>query len=297
MTDLRDINFLIIGAAKSATTWLQQSLMGDPEVSMPDPEIHYFSREYRRGDDWYRAQFPTIQGRRLVGEKSNSYLDCPEAAARIRKVLPHARLVAQLRNPIERAYSDYCMLYRRGEVGIDIDRYLDPRKTDGNRFLSGGLYYSHLEQYISRFPVEQLLVLLYEDMKSAPGAQIARVRSHLGLAASTPPLFVKVKVKDKATPMIAPGLKRYLRPFKPLVAPLRQNQYFKALHAHFAREIAYPSLSADLQARLVDYYAADVERLSALLDRDLSNWLLDTPSAVSFNLTANSDNCAEGSVR
>ena len=49
MTRMEDIDFLIIGAAKSATTWLQRSLQADPAVYMPDPELHYFSREYHRG--------------------------------------------------------------------------------------------------------------------------------------------------------------------------------------------------------------------------------------------------------
>ena len=69
-----DINFLIIGAAKSATTWLQQTLQADPAVSMPDPELHYFSRFYDRGHNWYFDQFPKTEGKKLIGEKSNSYL-------------------------------------------------------------------------------------------------------------------------------------------------------------------------------------------------------------------------------
>ena len=81
---LNDIDFLIIGATKSATTWLQKSLQLDPAIYMPDPELHYFSREYSRGHDWYLDQFKPSRDYLIAGEKSNSYLDEPQAAARPR---------------------------------------------------------------------------------------------------------------------------------------------------------------------------------------------------------------------
>jgi hypothetical protein len=118
-------DFVIIGATKSATTWLLQNLRAHPQVFMPSPEIHYFSRHFDRGPAWYRSHFETAPEDHVVGEKSASYLPHPETPRRLRELLPEARLVAQLRNPIERVYSDYCMHYRRGEVGRDLARYLD----------------------------------------------------------------------------------------------------------------------------------------------------------------------------
>lgn len=144
--EMGDIKFLIIGATKSATTWLQQSLQLDPQVYMPDPEIHYFSRYSDRGDQWYLDNIKPPSESLLIGEKSNSYLDTPAAAGRIHRSLPNVQLVAQLRNPVERAYSDYCMLHRRGDASADIERYLDPRQGAGGRFLEGGLYFQQLRR-------------------------------------------------------------------------------------------------------------------------------------------------------
>jgi hypothetical protein len=270
---MRDIDFLIIGAAKSATTWLQQSLQRDPSVSMPDPELHYFSRCYDRGDEWYLSNFSRNDGHRMVGEKSNSYLDTPEAAPRIKEKLPHARLIAQLRNPVDRAYSDYCMLYRRAEVGRDIGQYLDPRYGAGGRFLNGGLYGQQLQAYLDRFPADQLLVLLYEDMKTDAAGQLRRVRSFLDLEgdALIPP--VTTKVKDKSEPVIGPSLRKVLRPLKPAVAPFRQNRYFKAIRSLVARELPYVPLSRELRERMTDYYATEIEKLGAILGKDLTAWL------------------------
>jgi hypothetical protein len=272
----KDVNFLIIGAAKSATTWLQQTLQADPAVSMPDPELHYFSRFYDRGHDWYFDQFPRTEGNRLVGEKSNSYLDTPAAAERVKMLLPHAKLIVQLRNPVERAYSDYCMLYRRGEVGSDIRAHLSSQGNVKNRFLVGGSYYEQLQQYRERFPESQMLVLLFEDMIAHPDVQIKQVRSFLGLRADAPQAVVARKVKDRSQPMIDPRLRKAIKPLKPLLRPFRANPVFAAFWSKFAREISYPPLTADVRSQLIDFYAHDVERLEKILKRDLSYWLKPT---------------------
>jgi hypothetical protein len=269
----KDVNFLIIGAAKSATTWLQQTLQADPAVSMPDPELHYFSRFYHRGHDWYFDQFPKTEGKRLTGEKSNSYLDTPAAAERIRLLLPHTKLIVQLRNPVERAYSDYCMLYRRGEVGSDIRVHLSSRGNDNNRFLVGGSYYNQLQQYREHFPENQMLVLLFEDMIAQPEVQISKVRSFLGLPADAPQAVVAKKVKDRSEPMIGPRLRKAIKPLKPLLRPIRANPVFAAFWRRFAREISYPPLTPEVRSQLIDFYARDVERLEKMLKRDLSYWL------------------------
>ena len=184
---LDDIDFLIIGATKSATTWLQKSLQTDPQVAMPDPELHYFSRESSRGDDWYLAQFPENAANRVAGEKSNSYLESADAAKLIAAKLPGVKLVAQLRNPVERAYSDYCMMYRRGEIGRDVARYLDPDRPQNTRLISAGLYYRQLRAFYDRFPSDHILVTLFDDMRSEPAKHLAAVRDFLGLPASQAP--------------------------------------------------------------------------------------------------------------
>lgn len=274
-----DIRFLIIGATKSATTWLQRSLQTDARVSMPGPELHYFSRYYERGPEWYLEQFPQITEGQFAGEKSNSYLEHPAAAARIHEVLPDARLILQLRNPIERAYSDYCMLVRRGEVGGDIESHLDPRRAATDRFLAGGQYFSQLAPYLELYGAERILIVLYEDMKSDAVAHLDQVRRFLGLDGEAATMPVEEKVKDRTTPVISPGLRRVLRPLKPVVSPLRRHPYFQALRARIAHTPQYADLGPDLRDRLVEYYAEEAAGLGRLMQRDLTHWLQDTPSA------------------
>lgn len=75
-----NIDFIIIGAAKSVTTCLQTQRQSDPAIYMPDRELHYFTKGYRRGDSWHLSQFSEEGAGRIVGEKFNSHLYTPEAA-------------------------------------------------------------------------------------------------------------------------------------------------------------------------------------------------------------------------
>jgi hypothetical protein len=109
MSEPRLPDFVIIGATKSATTWLSSNLSAHPRVFLPSPELHYFSRHYDKGEEWYRSHFADARDGQLIGEKSASYLPDAQTPHRLHRLLPKARLIAQLRNPIERAYSDYCM--------------------------------------------------------------------------------------------------------------------------------------------------------------------------------------------
>ena len=269
---LSDIDFIIIGAAKSATTWLQMQLQSDPAVYMPDPELHYFSREHARGNDWYLSQFSEEGLDRLVGEKSNSYLSVPEAAERLHRALPQVKLIAQLRNPVERAYSDYCMLFRRGEVGADIEAHLDPSLGEENRFLFGGQYAPQLQPYIDLFGRNRLLILFFEGVLEDPATQMGRVRTYLGLPPWPLATQGREKVKDKAAPLVPAQLRKRLSWMKPIVRPLRGNRAFEAVRSLIAREVRYPELTDKLRKRLNDYYGPSIEALEEISGQSLDHW-------------------------
>lgn len=274
MTTDRRPDFIIIGATKSATTWLQRCLQQHPRIFMPDPELHYFSRVYDRGEAWYQEQFAVARPDQLIGEKSNSYFDEPPAETRLKAHAPNARLIAQLRNPIERAYSDYCMLLRRGEVGRDIDRYLDTDSPMKKRLLDSGLYCEHMSRYLDLFPREQLLVTLYNDMIDRPAELLGQVSAHIGLAKPlAPALGMGRKVKDKNEPMLPLGIRRLARPLKQWVEPFRQQRWFINVRSLLVKPVDYPPLTPALRLKLSDYFRSDIEALATLLDTNLDHWL------------------------
>lgn len=277
--DRRMPDFVIFGAAKCATTWLQTYLQRHPDVHMPDPELHFFSRERGRGADWYAAQLAPPPGTRprMLGEKSNSYLHEPGAARRMLAALPHARFIAQFRDPVERAYSDYCMLYRRGEVGGDPWQYLDPRGAANERPLAWGRYAEQLRPILDATGSDRFLLLLYETMRADPDAHAARVERFLGL----PPLptgGATGRIKDRGAAMIPPAWKPWLAPLKPAVRPLRGSRAFKVLHGRLARPVEYPALPDELRARMADHFAPYNDAFAALTGLDTGAWSGGAPA-------------------
>ena len=267
-----NVDFLIIGAAKCATTWLQRSLQRSPACFLPDPELHYFSREYHRGDAWYFRHFDPAPEGAILGEKSNSYLTEPQAAERIHRTMPNVRLIVQVRNPVDRAYSEYCMLLRRGEVSRNIDDYLDPRKTGTQRFIQNGLYGQHLQRFVDLFGRQSLLILFYEDVRSAPHAQLRALASHVGHDGDLPPPLQE-KLKDKEAAIVPLWLRRSLRPVRSVLDSVRDTAPVVALRNAVARPIRYPALRGDLRSRLQAFYTDDIARLETLAQRPLTSWM------------------------
>lgn len=265
MSDMppRHIDFLIIGAAKCATTWEQQSLSGSPGIFMPAPELHFFSREYARGFGWYNAQFDGAKSGDIVGEKSNSYLTQPEAATRIHAAYPDVKMIVQMRDPVQRAYSDYCMLLRRGEVDDDIRRHLDPQKVATKRFLRDGLYGQHLARFFSIFPRDQILLLAFEDVATQPDRQLQCVADHIGYTGHlTPPM--RNKVKDKNAAVVPAPLRRLLAPLRPVLDPIRDQLPVSTIRDLVARPFTYPVLPDDLKTELEAFYRSDKTELADL---------------------------------
>ncbi|WP_299147620.1 sulfotransferase [uncultured Tateyamaria sp.] len=270
MSDFK-LNFLIIGGAKCATTWLQNSLQRSPDITMPDPELHYFSRNYHKGAAWYADQFPRPLGT-ILGEKSNSYLTDPAAAARIKAHTPDVKLIMQIRNPVERAYSDYCMLYRRGEVDADIAAHLDPARASSERFISDGRYAHHVARFLDLFPAEQFLFLRFDDIQQHPVRQLKCLADHIGhqgvLAAP-----LRSKVKDKSQAVVPKRLRSFLTPLRPLIDPVRNTRPVTAIRSLVVRPTVHPKLSSDLRRALESYYAPEVETLARVTGLDLERWM------------------------
>ena len=240
--------FLILGAQKAGTTALYEYLRRHPGITGPRwKEVSYFDRHYRRGPAWYRGNFPAGRRGRLVGEASPSYLFHPLAPARAAALVPGARLIAILRDPVERAYSHYQheVSFGREPLGFEEAIELEEERMEGElermladpgyfshawwnyTYVARGLYAEQLERWYASFPAEQLLVLANEELSAEPAATYARVLGFLGAAPY--------------------GLESYPRVF----------------------DRDYPDLDAATRARLADRFAGPNRRLYELLGRDL----------------------------
>lgn len=278
MTD-RLPTFVVIGAVKGATTWIAHQLRNHPDLWLPDAEPHYFSSEYERGPQWYASLFAPAPAGRIVGEKSADYLAHPMAAARMASMLPDARLIVQLRDPVQRAYSDYCMLFRRGTVGNDPRKYLEGENAAQSRFLTGGLYGAHLARFLLHYPRNQLQVILYESLRHSSEQVIADTCRHIGVPVHIAPDQLGGRKNDSTAPMLPLALRRVLKPMRPLLDPLRSNPWLSRMRATMAAPVRYPPLTEELKQMLRHYYREDTLMLQDMLQQDLSHWLGQEASA------------------
>jgi hypothetical protein len=163
-------HFLVLGAQKAGTTALYAYLRWHPAITGPSwKEVSFFDRHWWRGPAWYRGQFPLRSGTRLVGEASPSYLFHPLAPERVGALVPDARLVALLRDPVARAYSHYQHEVALGREPLSFEDALaaEPERTRGEEarlvadarafsrawwdhtYVARGLYAEQLERWLA----------------------------------------------------------------------------------------------------------------------------------------------------
>ena len=281
-------NFLVIGAAKSGTTSLDRYLGQHPQIYMsPVKEPQYFrpimSLKTTIADfDEYRALFDGVRHETAIGEVSPFYITSSPAADRIRETLPGVRLVAILRNPVERAFSDYAMLIEKGREHLSFEDAIDdeianpvPKRGEKMRNnLKHGLYGQQLAAYYERFDRDRIEVVLFEDMRSDAPAVLHRLYAFLGVDADFVPDTTRVYNATSAPPR-HPWLNRLVRRAQNrrvqrlVPRPLRKG--VRTLTAQSADQKLV--LAPETRARLVEYYRPDVRVLEELLGRDLSAWL------------------------
>jgi hypothetical protein len=241
-------DFLILGAQKAGTTALYAYLRWHPQITGPSfKEVSFFDRHYVRGERWYRAHLPARRNGKLVGEASPSYLFHPLAPERVAGMLPGARLIALLRNPVDRAFSHYQHQVALGREPLSFEDAVDREEERmrgevehmlrdasyfsaawwNSTYLARGRYAEQLERWFTTFPHEQLLVLLTDELAADPAGTYRRVLEFLG-----------VEERD---------LRSYPRIF----------------------EREYQQMSPATRARLERHFEEPNRRLAALLNREL----------------------------
>jgi hypothetical protein len=249
------VGFLVIGVQKGGTTELQRILRQHRQLGLASrKEVHYFDNEafFRSGRDgdeaWYHSFFDAGADVLLHGENTPAYLYWNGAPERIRRYNPAVRMIAVLRNPIERAYSHWSMMRRLGEETLpfwealrnESERARAALPFQDHRFsyVDRGFYARQLERYGGFFPREQVLVLRHEGLRNNPEAACDRVWEFLGVERLP-------RIRRKRRP----------RPVHPVEMAAREREY------------------------LAEVFESEIRALERLLGWDCKAWL-DTPAAV-----------------
>jgi hypothetical protein len=297
-------NFIIIGAAKCGTSALFAQLSEHPDVfacRVKEPRFFAFEGQPLRftgpGDDWsinrasvtdrgdYLALFDGSNGYSAIGEASPMYLQSSEAPARIHHQVPNARLIAILRDPTQRAYSDF--LARRRNGTEPITDFMSALRAEEDRrrrhwsphafYLDKGRYYTYLKPYYDLFDRRKLMVVFYEDMCRDPVGTFRGVCEFLGIDSDFVP--------DVATRYAASGNPRSLAAqrvlnsarrsvlLRAIARPIPQRQLRRAYARIQNRNLADAGpIPGDAQRFLKAAYRPEIQGIATLTGRDLTSW-------------------------
>jgi hypothetical protein len=288
-------NFIVIGAAKAGTTALYWYLAEHPSVFMSpiketnyfaygldpkgqllygDPEVHRFPVKSLLE---YQKLFDGAGNAKVVGEASPIYLEAPQAAGRIKALIPAARLICGIRQPVDRAYSDYQMYLRRRGRRLDPARDLTPASVwarPSSHWMQIGHYYESLKRYFDLFPRNQIHVFLFDDLQRHPLRVVQDVYRFLNVDAEFSPDFnaphniggmpeSRLLENVLTSRSIRSTVGRWIpKPIANWVRRVRMKNMRKA-----------PSLPAELRRELTLPFHEDIARTADLIGRSLGHWL------------------------
>jgi hypothetical protein len=245
-------DFIIIGAMNCGTTSLYRDLIEHPCITPAfKKEIFFFSHNFKRGVDWYRSHFTSslfklyakhiCKQNILTGEASPYYIFHPQVPRRISQTIPEVKLIALLRNPIDRAYSQYNMRRIKGHETLSFEEAIEKEEErlkgekekmlkDENyssysyqmySYLSRGIYVDQLKAWMNFFPREQFLILKSEDFFSDPPSIYRQVLKFLDLSIWEPKHYGKYNAHDYQT-MNSATRKRLISYYEPYNQELYQ---------------------------------------------------------------------------
>ncbi len=298
---MKNLDFIIIGAQKSATTSLFRYLQQHPDIKMPaDKEAPFFSEDrfYRLGwEDFARTRFDPSAARQLWGTVSPQYMSDVRVPARIADHMPNTRLIALLRNPVDRAYSHYRMAVRRGTEKRSFPEAVDDlcgiyqqhsgsttvpdaqiedgiKNHEDEYYLAWGEYGRVLDLYRKYFDKDRLLVLYMNDLKNNPDETVKTILDFIGANSQIIPANVGKTYHAGGTNRIIPeSWKHFLRDqdwFRSLWHRIPEqtrgtvNYWYEQINV---RKHAPETIDPTTRLKLVDYFSSDVELLQSVCSK------------------------------
>jgi len=304
-------NFFIIGAAKAGTTSLHSYLSQHPEVFLPeikepnyfgiDRSINYRNTAHERvlfskynNDIEYYALYKEAEGFKAIGEASVATLYFPKAIHEIKQKLPCSKIIILLRNPVERAYSNYMHHVRDGYENMSFEDALNHEAerekqnyTFGYQYRKVGLYANQLQNIYSEINPQKIKVILFEEFISRTDHILQEICKFLDVDPkfkfSTNYRLNKsgiIKPKSLRTwvlkNLISPDncIKRLWHKIMPTVIKEKIHIFNKGFFIN--NNLKQIPMNPSTRKELQDYYREDVEKTAIIIQRDLSHWLSDT---------------------
>lgn len=288
-------DFLILGAPKAGTTAIFHALKAHPDVFMPQQkELRFFAFEGKtieKNDpvnrkavtdiDTYKRHFSYAKHSQIKGEASPGYLSSADTPVRIKRTVPNVRMIAILRNPIERSFSHFLFAIQQGYEPRNVafldalrEPYIDYRGFRRLRpYLTDSLYGQSLARYLQIFDRDQIHLVRYEDLKASPQKVLDDISHFLGLD-STVSSAVGTDFAASGVPRNA-GLHALLKsrliswPLKSILGVPKAEEYRATL---IGKNLHRPSPSKDEWMRAYELFERDIEMLEDLIGWDCGDW-------------------------
>lgn len=289
------VNFLIVGAARSGSTSLYDYLNQHPDIFMPTmKEPHYFSgvSHIMQSYEDYLSLFNGYNGEKMIGEASTSYLLVPETAQKIFDTLGRIKIIILLRNPVERAFSNWHLehLHKTRET-LSFEEALEKEEDRYNHrndlffwpgimYFRSGLYFEQVKRYYEIFGRGQVKVLIFEEFVDQPVKWTKEVFRFLGVDSTITP---NITQNNAAHQPKYPGLYDFLSTppsfllnlFNRLPKTIKNQAYnfLSKLHRSNRKPLQNKlKINPETYTALMEKYIPDIENLEGLLERDLSIW-------------------------
>jgi len=271
-------SFVIVGAMKAGTTSLWTSLRSHPDVFMPDEkELDFFVAEKRWGWglDWYAQRFAPGASAGARGEASTNYSKYPLFAGvpeRMASVIPDARIVYVVRDPIERMRAHYLHAFAEGWERRPMDRAVleDPQYLDVSR------YATQVERYLAVFERSQVLVATAENLRVDHAGTVSRILSFIGVDPAWKPPRVEGAIHATADKVARSRAARFVaripgsEVFSRLVPPPVRRAWGR--HTTIALDREHWPVPDAVRIRVHAALRPEVERLRDFLDHDWDGW-------------------------
>ncbi len=269
-------SIIAAGPGRTGSTWLHRVLEGHVDLPYGVKETRFFTIFYDKGIDWYARHFRYATGERKIAEVG-TYFFRPEAPERIRTHIPDCRIITTMRDPVDRLYSTFKLLQhlaavRRGTFEESLNSLSSKAKDNHYAF--------HLKVWFETFGRENVLVTMYDELRSEPQRYVDRVTDFIGIERIS--LAEKSHLSNETNSFArAPKNRRLARKASRLRVWLRGHQAYGVLNLLersgvwafcSGRGELFPPLTPEQDARLRALYLPEVEALEEMLKIDLSAW-------------------------
>lgn len=283
--------FLGIGPYKSGTTWLYKCLQEHPEAFLPDlKEINFFNikdgrdRIAEKGFDWYFGLYKDAEFFPARGDVSPGILTEPRAPGLIREHLPDCKLITILRNPVDRAISDYHYLHAKGSITCSLEELLrHPERflVENERIIQSGFYYRHLSRFLEVFPSSDLLIIPFEDLKRRPDALFGDVCEFLCIDTTVQPASLSVRVnparrlRSKTLESLGGRTAAFLREhhMEDFWRSVKNSGFPAMIHRLNRIPVTNPTPPPSLRQELQGIYEDDIRHLGRVTGFPVHPWL------------------------